>query len=90
MNNSKYLNAVLTVIALLLGLNLWVGAHQSSASAAFDPATDALAQGTTDAGAQRKAMIDELKSLGSKVDAMSKKLTDGSIKVQVEGQPTKD
>lgn len=90
MNNSKYLNAVLTVIALLLGLNLWVGAHQSPAAAAIDPASDALAQGTTDAGTQRKAMIDELKALNTKVDAMSKKLTDGSITVKVEGQPEKD
>lgn len=90
MNNSKYLNAVLTMIAVLLGLNLWVGAHQSPASAAFDPATDVLAQGKTDAGAQRNTMIEELKGLSSKVDALSKKLTDGSIKVQVESKPEKD
>ncbi len=90
MNNSKYLNTVLTVIAVLLGLNLWVGAHQSPAAAAMDPATEALAQGRTDAGAQRKAMIDELKNLGSKVDAMSKKLGDGSVKVTVESLPDND
>ena len=90
MQNSKYLNAVLTTIALLLGLNLWVGAHQSPAAAAMDPASSALAQGKTDSGEQRAQMITELKSLNTKIDAMSKKLSDGSIKVKVEGDAKKD
>ncbi|MFN3168525.1 MAG: hypothetical protein ACE37H_15805 [Phycisphaeraceae bacterium] len=90
MNNSKYLNAVLTAIALLLGLNLWVGAHQSPAAAAMDPAGEALAQGKTTAGEQRSQMIAELKALGTKVDAMSKKLGDGSVKVTVQGDAGKD
>ena len=90
MNNSKYLNTVLTVIAVLLGLNLWVGAHQSPVAAAFDPAGEALAQGRTDAGKQRADMIAELKTLGGKVDAMSKRLADGSLKVQVTSMPDKD
>ena len=90
MNNSNYLNAVLTLIALLLGLNLWVGAHQSPAAAAIDPASNALAQGKTDAGEQRAQMIDQLKTLNTKMDALSTKLGDGSVKVKVEGDPDKD
>jgi hypothetical protein len=90
MNNSKYLNAVLTAIALLLGLNLWVGAHQSPAAAAMDPSAEALAQGKVTAGEQRSQMITELKAIGTKVDALSKKLGDGSVKVTVEGDVRKD
>lgn len=90
MNNSKYQNAVLTAIAVLLGMNLWVGAHHAPAAAALDPSSEALAQGRVDAGQQRAAMITELKALGTKVDAMNKKLTDGSVKVKVEGLPEKD
>lgn len=89
MTPSKYLNSVLTVIALLLALNLWVGAHQSPAAAALDPSGQALAQGRVDAGQQRAEMIKELKALGGKVDAMSKKLGDGSIKVKLD-DPQRD
>lgn len=88
--NSKYLNSVLTVIAVLLALNLWVGVHQSPAAAAIDPSADALAQGRVDAGKQRADMIAELKNLSGKVDAMSKKLTDGSMKVTVENMDKHD
>lgn len=84
MTPSKYLNSVLTVIALLLALNLWVGAHQSPVAAAMDPSSEALAQGRIDAGQQRAEMIKELRLLGSKVDSMSKKLSDGSIKIKIE------
>lgn len=90
MNASRYLNTVLTAIALLLALNLWVGAHQSPAAAALDPATDALAQGRTDSGQQRAAMIAALNQLNTKVDSMSKKLSDGSIKVTVTAMPEQD
>lgn len=90
MNQSKYLNAVLTVIALLLGLNLWIGAHTAPAASAMDPASEALAQGRVDAGQQRADMIAELKKLSGKVDALSGKLTDGSVKVKVENLDTED
>lgn len=90
MKQAKYLNAVLTVIALLLALNLWVGAHHSPAAAALDPAHEALAQGRTDSGAQRAKMIEQLSVLNDKIDAMSKKLTDGSVKVSVTSMPERD
>jgi len=88
--NSKYLNAVLTVIALMLALNVWVGIHQSPAASAFDPASQALAVGTADAGTQRVEMINQLKAISDKIDGLKSKLSDGSIKVTVESQPTKD
>ena len=89
MTNTKYLNTVLTVIAVLLAGNLWVGAHQSP-SASTSPEGQAYAQGRVDAGQQRAEMITQLKSLKTSVDALTKKLTDGSVKVKVEGDPHHD
>ena len=85
--NSKYLNTVLTAIAVLLALNLWVGVHQSPASAAIDPAGEAYAQGSVTAGQQRAQMIDALGDLSEKIDALSRKLSDGSMRVQVDSMP---
>lgn len=90
MNNSKYLNTVLTVIAVLLGLNLWVGMHRAPSGSALDPSGTAHATGRIDAGQQRARMIEELSALGGKIDSVGKKLTDGSIKVQVQSMPEHD
>lgn len=87
---SNYLNVVLTVIAVLLGLNLWVGLHQSPASALLDPATPAHAAGSVSAGQQRANMIKSLEKIQSSVDAVSSKLTDGSMKVTVTSMPDHD
>ncbi|MGB1125169.1 MAG: hypothetical protein ACPG4Q_08180 [Phycisphaeraceae bacterium] len=89
MNNMKYLNAVLTVIAVLLALNLWVGVSPTP-SDRISLESQAMAQGRVDAGQQRAEMIKELKGLKSTVEAMSSKLTDGSIKVKVESMPEHD
>lgn len=89
MTNTKYLNAVLTTIALLLALNLWVGVNPSPADS-MNPEGQAIAQGRVDAGQQRAEMITELKGLKSTVESISKKLSDGSITVKVEGEPDKD
>lgn len=89
MTDSKYLNAVLTTIAVLLALNLWVGVNHAPGVA---PSSDsqAIAQGRVDAGQQRAEMIKELKGVKSTVESMSKKLSDGSITVKVEGGADKD
>lgn len=89
MNNTKYLNAVLTVIAVLLALNLWVGVNPAP-SDSINPEGQAIAQGRVDAGQQRAEMIKELKGVKSTVEAMSKKLSDGSITVKVEGDADHD
>lgn len=89
MSESKYLNAVLTTIAVLLALNLWVGAHDRPG---VKPSSEgqAIAQGRVDAGQQRAEMVKELKGVKSTVESMSKKLSDGSITVKVEGDTKKD
>lgn len=87
MRNTKYLHAVLTSIALLLAMNLWVGMNPAPGT---NTAGQAIAQGRVDAGQQRAEMITQLKELKSAVDALSRKLSDGSVTVKVEGQPNKD
>jgi cell division protein FtsB len=89
MNNMKYLNTVLTALAVLLALNLWSGLN-TAPSQGISLESQAIAQGRVDAGQQRAEMIKELKGLKSTVEAMSSKLSDGSIKVKVEGEPDKD
>lgn len=88
MTNAKYLNAVLTTIALLLALNLWVGVN-SAPGERVSLESQAIAQGRIDAGQQRAEMIKELKGLKSTVESMSKKLDD-SITVKVEGDADND
>jgi hypothetical protein len=89
MTNIKYLNAVLTAVAVLLTLNLWVGLN-SSPGDSLSLESQAVAQGRVDAGQQRAEMIKELKSLKSTVESMSTKLSDGSVTVKVEGDSKND
>lgn len=92
---SKYLNTVLTVIAVLLGLNLWTTMHTTDAGQALDPATAAHAQGRTDAGQQRTEIIRKLdavvtavEGVGDKVDSMTTR--GGAVRVEVESMPEGD
>lgn len=83
MGSLRYLNIVLTVIALLLAAHLWTG---WSATPVFESA--AVAQsggGIPDAGAQRKEMIDQLKKINQQVDQMSELLKSGRARVRIEG-----
>lgn len=90
MPHNRYLNGVLTAIALLLAMNLWVNLHQSDAAGSLDPATEALAQGATSPAQQRETMIREINALGTKIDAIGSKLTDGSVRVKVDSMPAGD
>lgn len=87
MNNTKYLNAILTVLAVLFAMNLWVGVNTTPGTSLEGTA---IAQGRVDAGQQRTEMIAQLKELKTAVSALSSKLSDGSVKVKVEGEPNKD
>ncbi len=82
MQSVKYLNAVLTVIAVLLTLHLWAWqASPGSAPQAFDIATPAYA-GIPNAGEQRQQMVDEIKKLSSKVDALINLFRSGQARVK--------
>lgn len=87
MTNTKYLNSILTILAVLLAMNLWVGV-KTTPSIGLD--NQAIAQGRVDAGQQRAEMITQLKELKSSVESISNKLSDGSITVSIEGDSGND
>jgi len=88
MNANRYLNVVLTVIALLMGLHLgtlWVGAPVDSQLPTM--ATPVYAQGIPDAGAQRRDMVEQLRKLNIQVEALNNQFKNGQARVRVEAQP---
>ncbi|MEX2216449.1 MAG: hypothetical protein WD768_20220 [Phycisphaeraceae bacterium] len=84
MKSLRYLNSVLTVIAVLLSLNLWTIWTMSPVAPSV--ATRAHAQeGLPNAGAQRGQMIDLLRQQVKSTDEMASLLKSGKVKVIVEG-----
>lgn len=90
MRNLRYTNAILTVLAVLLTLNLYAGWSTSPGGRLVSLEGEAVAQetGIANAGAQRREMIDVLKQLNATVGEMKKTLTDGSARVKVEAGKT--
>ena len=83
MNSLRYLNTILTVVAILLGLQLWTNwnAGDQNGTALV---SEAHAQGIPDAGAQRKEMITELKGLRKQMGDLQTQLSSGKVKVQIQ------
>lgn len=81
MAQSRYLSAVLTVIAVLMGLNLWTTWTQVPVEAA-----PAYAQGTVDAGQQRIEIINQLKKLNIAVIRLEQTLRSGDLTVRTESE----
>jgi len=85
MRSLRYLNGVLTIIAVLLTLNLW-GQWHSSAQPEVLPATPrAHAQGLANDKKQRMEMIGLLKDINVKLDAIKGRL-DKPFEVKVPGE----
>ncbi len=89
MRSLRYLNCVLTVLAILLSLQLWTAWSTSSVSMAHE----AHAQGIPDAGAQRKEMIDALARIQQELTLTNELLRSGQLRVVVDqprsiSQPT--
>ena len=80
MRSLRYLNSVLTVLAVLLSLNLYV----AWASSPVAVTSEAQAQGLSNAGAQRQEMVDLLKQLNVHLVEVKKSLNSGSIRVQMD------
>ncbi len=81
----RYLNSVLTVIAVLLTINLYTLWTVTPGGAALSPSPSMAAEGgVVDARVQRKDMIDQLKQLNSELSAMHRTLSSGNVRVQVE------
>lgn len=87
MRSLRYLNTVLTVIAVLLTLQLWTswttGVSEKSLPSFVDPVERADAS-IPNAAAQRKQMIDLLKQSNDRLAEMTKMFKSGSARVRVE------
>lgn len=94
MKTLRYLNTVLTVIALLLTLNLYVQLTGTPAGAMVSTANEAHAaaepKGVGSTAARQQAMVEALDSLNTSVSAINKTLTDGSVRVRVDSLPAGD
>lgn len=86
MKTFRYMNAVLTVIAVLLTLNLWTmwTAGTTPANTSLDFTTPAQAQGLANAGSQRQEMITAIKAQTVAITEMSKTLKSGQVRVRIE------
>ena len=89
MRSLRYLNTVLTLIAVLLTLNLWTMWSVTPGGELVGLATNASAAGIPNAGAQRKAMVDALKQVNVNLGAIHTMLKDGSVRVKIEALPEK-
>lgn len=83
MQSIRYLNGILTVLALLLGLHVWT--LWTTGAPVQPPA--AHAQGIPDSGAQRQEIIDQLKLLNSKTAKLQELMVSGKVRVQVVQPP---
>lgn len=82
MRSLRYLNSILTVLAVLLALQLWTTWTMSPHTAV---ATTVEAKGgIPDAGSQRKQMIDLLKTLTQQSSELNGMFASGSARVSVE------
>ena len=87
MSMMRYLNTVLTVLAILLALNLWTSWQQAPSESFVRPAH---AQGLANAGKQRKQIIDQLKQVNVQLGELQKTLEEGKVRVKVQQPADKD
>ena len=88
MRSLRYLNTVLTILALLLTLNLWTAWSTTSVGDTLSISRTANAQGIVNAGAQRKEMINQVHQMNIAMVDLKTTLTDGAIRVHVDAIPT--
>ena len=87
MRSLRYLNSVLTLIALLLTLNLITMWSVSPSSDVLSFDSNAHAQGTISAGQQRQDMTDQLKQVNLNINQINENLTNGNVRVQIQAIP---
>jgi hypothetical protein len=81
-----YLNAVLTVIAVMLGMLVVDRVAFSPAAAVAGPGDD-NPKGLISAADQRKIMISELKKLTTKMESLESTIKSGNLTVKVTEMP---
>lgn len=82
MRSLRYLNTMLTLIAILLSLTLWT---QWTSSPLPDPTvSEARADGILEAGLQRQQMVQSMDLLNTKMDQLIGLLKSGQARVRIE------
>jgi hypothetical protein len=93
MRSLKYLNAILTLIAVVLTLHLWAMWVGGSGAGALVMTSEAQAAGRPvgipNAAAQRKEMVDLLKSQNVKIDQLVKLFKTGKARVKIDRSQAK-
>lgn len=91
MNHLRYLNVMLTLVAILLVLNLWTLWVGTPAGERLSMTEQAHAQANfPNAAEQRRQMVLELERMNAKLDGIDqirRMLQDGSARVKVEAAP---
>lgn len=97
MRSLRYLNTILTALAVLLVLQLWTtwmapgsGFAAPARAGADTRVVNQPGGGIPDAGAQRKEMIDLLKQLNAQQGDVVKVLKSGEVRVKLEGAPNEN
>jgi len=86
MNSLRYLNGVLTVIAILLVIQISTAGQQAEALSISSPAMASPASygaAFPNASSQRKQMVTELSGLNKQVEKLASLFRSGQAKVQV-------
>ena len=89
MRSLRYLNGILTIIAILLTLNLYGAWNTTPGGQMLGGVQEAQAQGIANAGAQRQVMVDLLKKISVQLVDLQKTMTDGSMRARIEAAPAK-
>jgi len=89
MKTLRYLNTVLTVIAVLLTLNVYVQLTGTPAGSAVSVTQEAHAadRPTRGVGSANAAQLDQLKAINENLSRLAGKLTDGTMRVKVDSMP---
>ncbi len=93
MHSLRYLNTILTILAVLLSVQLWTSwntaTDPTTSQQAFGPRA-AYASGIPNAGAQRKQIVDLLKKQVQQTEALADMFKSGQARVRVERRAKDD
>ncbi len=84
MKSLRYLNTMLTVIAVLLTVNVWTLWTITPGGDALSIASEAQAVGMPNAGAQRKQLIEAVKRVEAQTGELAAMFKNGSARVRLE------
>lgn len=87
----RYLNGVLTVIAVLLALNFWTVAGSGSLTGAVQTveAQADSGRGVGSTAARQQEMVQALSRIQQSVDRIERTMTSGSLVVKIDGERPK-